>query len=182
MKPAPGGAAAVGTTATAAAAGLDADVIVTLVLGVATIAVTIVLAAWAIVNQQKETRRQERAKTYAEAMRAVEDYQETPYRIRRTDGSTAVRWQLTESISEIQSRINFYTLWMSINVRKEVLEAYKSYVAAARTEAGLQMTAAWQGPVTKKNKDVPLGAALPRDKADAARKIVLEAIRSDLAP
>lgn len=180
MKPVVSGGGATGTAATAASAGLGADVIVTLVLGVATIVVTIALAAWELVKQQKEARRQERVKTYAEALRAVEDYQEAPYRVRRTDGSAAVRWELTETISAIQSRISFYTAWMSIDAPGEVLAAYKAYVGAAKSEAGPQMTAAWRGPVTKKNKDVPLGTALPRDKANAARAVALEAIRRDL--
>lgn len=182
MKPVAAGGATTGTAATAASAGLGADVVVTLVLGVATIVVTIALATWKIVKQQKAARRQERVKTYAEALRAVEDYQEAPYRVRRTDGSAATRWQVTESISEIQSRISFYTAWMSIDAPADVLAAYQAYVAAAKREAGPQMTAAWRGPVTKKNKDVPLGTALPRDKADAARTIALEAIRRDLNP
>lgn len=180
MIPAPGGSATVGTIATAASAGLGADVILTLVLGVATIVVTIAIAAWDIVKQQKEARRQERVNTYAEALRAVEDYQEAPYRVRRTDGSAAVRWELTEAISAIQSRISFYTAWMSIDAPPDVLAAYNTYVAAAKAEAGPQMTAAWQGPVTKKNKLVPLGRSLPRDQADGARKVMLDAIRSDL--
>lgn len=182
MIPALGSVASAGTVATAAAAGseLSAGDIVALVLGVVTIIVTIALGAWNVVKQQKEARRQERAKTYAEALRAVEDYQEAPYRVMRTDGSAAVRWQLTESLSEVQSRINFYTGWMSIGAPTDVREAYEAYVLAAKQEAGSQMTAAWRGRVTKKNKDVPLGVGLPRDKADAARRLLLEPISRDL--
>jgi hypothetical protein len=169
-----------GATTAAASAGLGADVVVTLGLGVATIVVTIALAAWNVVKQQKAGRRQERVKTYAEALHAVEDYQEAPYRVLRTDGSATVRWQLSEAISDIQSRISFYTAWMSIDAPAEVLAAYEAYVVAAKCEAGPQMTAAWRGPVTKRNKDVPLGMMLPRDKADVAREVLLDGIRRDL--
>ncbi len=157
--------------------GLDGRDVVALMVGVATIVVTIVLAAVNIVKQQKETRRQERAKVYAEALRAVEDYLEAPYRIRRRDGSAAVRWELTESISEIKSRVSFYTGWLSISAPKSVYDAYVKFDEAARKEAGAQMTAAWNGPVTKKDRQVPLGTALPQPASAAARKAVLKAMK-----
>ena len=187
MKPDLGGAtsagatATAGTTAMAASAGLGADVIVTIVLGVATIVMTIALAAWNIVKQQKETRRQERARLYADALRLVGDYQEAPYRIRRRDGSATARRELTESISEIKSRIDFYIGWMSINAPEAVTEAYEAYVLAAQQEAGGQMTAAWQGRPTKRDQDVPLARPLPRTHAAPYREVVLAAIKDDLA-
>lgn len=169
--------------------GLDAGDTITLVLGilsflaaVATIVVTVRTASRNIVAQQKENRRQERAKAYAEAVRAVEDYLETPYRIRRRDGSSAARWQLTESISEIQSRINFHKDWLRINAPTEVYEAYLTFISAAKKEAGGQMTTGWIGPVTKKDRQIPLGTALPQPESVAAKEVVLKAMTDCLKP
>ena len=143
------------------------------VLG-ALIAAKVAVAAYK--GQQKEARRQERARLYAEALRAVDDYLEAPYRIMRRDGSAQARLLLTESISEIKSRISFYTGWLLINAPPEVYDAYCKYNGVAQKEAGQQMTAAWHRRPTKRDRDVPLGTALPRKDADAARKVVLEAM------
>lgn len=153
-----------------------------MVVSVIGLAVTIGIAAYTVVQQQKENRRQERAKAYAEAVLAVEDYLETPYRIRRRDGSPAVRWELTEAISEIQSRINFHKDWLRINASKEVFDAYIAFDQAARVEAGGQMTVAWNGPVTKKDRQVPLGEPLPQPQSAAAKEVVLKAMKKCLKP
>jgi hypothetical protein len=192
-------ACAIAATSTVAAAnggggGLDAGdyitlagVVVAFLIGIAGLVVTILMASKNIVAQQKnvvadqeENRRQERAKAYAEAIRAVDDYLETPYRIRRRDGSGEHRWQLTESISEIQSRINFHKGWLRINASKEVYDAYVEFIKAAKAEAGGQMTTAWNGPATKKDRQVPLGARLPQPKSEAAKEVLVEAMKKCL--
>lgn len=131
-------------------------------------------------KQQREGRRQERARLYAEAIRTVEDYCEAPYRIRRRDGSAHARRELTESISEIKSRISFYTGWLSINAPQDVTDAYAKYVKAAQDEAGNQMKATWLSRPTKRDKDVSIGEPLPRTQTDAERKKVLAAMKASL--
>lgn len=180
---------AIAATTTVAAAkgggGLDAGDKIAIAAVVATLigfAVAIGVAVYNVVQQQKENRRQERAKAYAEAVRAVDDYLETPYRIRRRDGSGEHRWQLTESISEIQSRINFHKDWLRINASTAVYDAYVEFIKAAKTEAGAQMTTAWNGPVTKKDRQVPLGTGLPHPASDTAKEAVLEGMKACLKP
>ncbi len=183
------GALTATTTVTAAAAkcggGLDARDVIALIavfVSVLGLAVTVGIAACNVVQQQKENRRQERAKAYAEAIRAVDDYLETPYRIRRRDGSAAVRWELTESISEIQSRNSFHKDWLRINAPTKVYNAYIAFDKAARVEAGKQMTAGWNGPVTKKDRQIPLGEPLRQPQSAAAKNVVLEAMTDCLKP
>ncbi len=143
-----------------------------------------VIAATAAVRayktQQAETRRQQKATFYAEAVRAVEDYMEAPYRIRRRDGSAAARRELTQHLSDVKSRISFYTAWMAIHGTAAVAAAYDAFVLAARAEAGQQMTTAWRNKPTKKDRDVPLGSALPRARTGAARAALLAAMKADL--
>jgi hypothetical protein len=131
-------------------------------------------------TQQAEIRRQQKATFYAEAVRAVEDYAEAPYRIRRRDGTAAARRELTQHLSDVKSRISFYTAWMAIHATAAVATAYDAFVLAARVEAGQQMTTAWRSKPTKKDRNVPLGTALPRARTDAARATLLAAMKADL--
>lgn len=133
-------------------------------------------------TQQREGRRQERARFYADAVRAVGDYTECPYRIRRRDGSAAARREITQHISDVKSCTSFYTGWMAINGSDEVRTAYDDFVMAAQTEAGQQMTAAWSGRPTKRDRDVHIGSPLPRAATDAAREKLQEAMKRDLMP
>jgi hypothetical protein len=164
--------------------GLTAGDVATFTGAMATIIVGIVAAVVAVKAykaQQQETRRQEKARFYSEAVRAVEDYMEGPYRILRKDGSSAARREITQHISDVKSRISFYTGWMAIHGTLEVRAAYDAFVTAAQREAGPQMTAAWDARPVKKDKDVPLRTApLQRTSTDAARSQLLDVLRTDL--
>lgn len=151
--------------------------IVTLIVG----SVAAIVAVKAYKAQQQETRRQQKAGFYAEAVRAVEDYMECPYRILRKDGSSAARREITQHISDVKSRISFYTGWITIHGTAEVRTAYDVFVAAAQQEAGPQMTAAWDAKPVKKDKDVPLRTPpLPRTATDRARTHLLAILQADL--
>lgn len=127
--------------------------------------------------QQRAARADRHRTTYAEALRAVEDYLEAPYLIRRRDGSAAARRDVSTHISEVQSRLNFYCDWLGLHAPEDVHLAYSAYVAHARREAGAQMTAAWKSKPATRDKDVPLGAPLLHPASDAARRIVLDAMK-----
>lgn len=165
-------------------AGLTAREITTVLGAVATLTVGTIAAFVAVKaykTQQQETRRQQKATFYAEAVRAVEDYMECPYRILRKDGSSAARREITQHISDVKSRIGFYTGWIAIHGTAEVRAAYDEFVTAAQRDAGPQMTAAWQTKPVKKDKDVPLRTApLPRAATDAARMRLLAVLKADL--
>jgi hypothetical protein len=147
-------------------------------IGAALIAALVAVIGYS--RQQRAGRRAERATKYAEALQAVVDYLECPYRIRRRDGSAAARLSITETISATKSKINFYLAWLRIDASAEIATAYEDYVRAAQREAGPQMTAAWRTRPTRKDRDVPLGQAYPRDESDAARAKVSAAMKRDL--
>jgi hypothetical protein len=191
--PGGGGGGAVGTsgagTAAAEAAkavveatwlGLNADNWATIIasIGAALIAALVAVVGYAI--QQRAGRREQRATMYAQALQAVEDYCEGPYRVRRRDGSAAARQLLTESLSDIKSRINFHQSWLSIHASAELAAAYTALVKAAQDEAGTQMPAAWAAAPTRKDRDVPLGVGFPRTQTDAAKARVLRLMNEDL--
>jgi hypothetical protein len=147
-------------------------------VGAALIAAIVAIVGYS--RQQRQGRRDQRAALYAEALRAVEDYLEAPYRIRRRDGSADTRLAITSHISDVKSRINFYAGWLRIHAPAHVSTTHEAYVHAAQEDAGPQMTVAWRSRSTKKDKDVPLGTPYDRRRADAARDAVLTAMRDDL--
>lgn len=165
-------------------AGITARDITTFAGAVATLIVGVVAAVVAVrayKTQQQEGRRQQRASFYADAIQAVEDYMECPYRILRRDGSPEARREITQHINDVKSRISFYTGWMAIQGTEKVRVAYDAFVMAAQQEAGPQMTAAWDSKPIKKDKDVPLRTSpLPRTNTDTARTRLLAVLNADL--
>lgn len=131
-------------------------------------------------HQKEVARRDELAHMYATAVQSVEDYLEFPYRIRRRDGSVEARNALTRQLSDIKSSIEYHETLLRIHAPVEVADAYETFAAAARVDAGPAMTESWNQPATHTDADVPLGAQLNRAKADAARIRLIEAMRSDL--
>lgn len=139
--------------------------------------VAALVAVWGYTVQQRAARDDQHRTIYAEALRAVEDYLEAPYLIRRRDGSAAARRELSTHISDIQSRLSFYCAWLQLHAPTEVHSTYSSYVAHARREAGAQMSAAWSGHPIRRDRDVPLGTAYQHPESTRARDVVLAAMR-----
>ena len=148
---------------------------------VATVLAALIAASVAVLGyawQQRAARRRDRGQVYAEAIRAVEDYSEGPYRILRKDGTVVARREITQHLSDVKSRIAFYNALME-TAPPAIASAWKAYADAARTEAGPQMTEAWHKPPMKKDSDVPIGTPLPREATDSARDVLLAAVRED---
>jgi hypothetical protein len=142
----------------------------------AAIAAVVVVAGYFL--QQHFARRERRALVYSEALRAVADYLEAPYLIRRKDDAPETQQRLVSHVSEIQSRIAFYTSLLKLHAPLKVNEAYDALVRAAREEAGANMTAAWRDKPVRKGKFVPLGMGkrFDRSRSDRAMLTVLRAM------
>ena len=145
----------------------------------ATIAATIAVLGYS--RQRRAERRAERANLYAQAIAAVEDYLEAPYRIRRKDGTPATRHAITSHISDVKSRISLHQALLDLHAPTTVSTAYNTFVTAAQQEAGLQMTDAWHAPPTKADAQVPVGVAYDRTNSNTARSAVIAAMKADLA-
>src|SRR5487761_49998 len=128
---------------------------------------------------QRAARRERQTKLFAEALAAIEDYAELPYRIRRRTRTTDARHELTEQVSQIQSRIAFRQAWLSLEA-PGVARSYNELVRAAKAQAGRQMAQAWLKPAITKDAQVNLGVAYPRDEINAARGQCVEAMRQVL--
>jgi len=147
--------------------------------GVIAVAGGVVSVALTYNLNQRAARRQLQTKSFAEALTAVEDYAEMPYRIRRRPGTPGARRELTEQISQIQSRIAFHQAWLCIET-PSVARAYEDLVQAAKRQAGNQMKQAWLESATTKDAQVSLDMGYPRDEIDAARGRCIDAMRDAL--
>ncbi|MFH8564631.1 hypothetical protein [Streptomyces sp. NPDC017988] len=128
---------------------------------------------------QRAVRRERRSKTFAEALTAVEEYLEMPYRIRRRPDSADVRRELTDEVSSILARMAFHQAWLQIEA-SSVAGPYATLVATARAEAGVQMSEAWQQPLITSDSGMNLGIAYTRDRSNEARAACVEAMRRHL--
>jgi hypothetical protein len=140
------------------------DGVVTLLAAVLTAAV--VMIGYSI--QKKQARKTEQAIVYGEAIRAVHDYLEAPYRVRRRNGGAGARMDITDHVSDVQSRLAYYDTLLRLHAPADVGVAYKELVAAAKAEVGPQMTAAWRARPKRKDKEMPLGVKLEQPRSAAA--------------
>lgn len=146
--------------------------------GAAAVAATIAVLGYG--RQRRAERRAERATLYGHAIAAVEAYLEGPYRIRRRDETTEARFAITSAISDTKTAISLRQALLAMHAPDAVAEAYDTFVAAAQREAGPQMTEAWNTRPTSKDNQVPLGTAYDRTASDAARDVLITAMKADL--
>lgn len=129
---------------------------------------------------QAHARRERRAKEFADALAAVEEYLEAPYRIRRRQAATPeVREALTSALSDLQARIALHCAWLQVEA-PVVGRAYDALIAAARSEAGALMAEAWNAAPLTSDADMNLKVAYPHPNSDAERAKVIAAMRQHL--
>lgn len=129
---------------------------------------------------QAQTRRERRAKEFAQALAAVEEYLEAPYRIRRRQAATPeARDALTNALSDLQARIAHHRAWLHVEA-PAVAQAYDALVAAARSEAGVQMIEAWNTAPPTKDADMNLKVAYQHPSSDDERAKVIALMRQNL--
>ena len=154
------------------------DGIITLLAAV--LAAVVVMIGYSI--QKKQAREAEQATVYGEAIRAVHDYLEAPYRVRRRDGGSVARMAITDHVSDVQSRLAYYDTLLRVHAPTDVATAYKTLVATAKKEAGPQMTAAWKARPTRNDREVPMGAKFDQPLSTAALETVIDLMGQRQAP
>ena len=142
-----------------------------IIAGVLAAAVAILGYAW----QQRQSRADARAVMYGEALRAVEDYAEAPFLVRRRSGKDA-RASVTTHISEIQSRLSLHCALLEISANRHISTAYSELVLVARREAGAAMSYAWRSPRVRRDADLPGHRPYDRSGIDRGRRAYLDAI------
>lgn len=143
----------------------------TALLSAAVVVVTLLVNA-------ARARRDFLANLFAEALAAVAEYLEGPYRILRKDGTATTRFAITSHLSDVKTSIDRYQELLRLHASRNVSDAYDAYVIVAKTEAGNQMKEAWRAEPIKKDAEVNLGTALPRTETGGARPSVVAAMQS----
>jgi hypothetical protein len=142
------------------------------------IAVVGVVVGFAVTNAQG--RRERRAHEYAAAIGAVSDYLEGPYRVARCHNRDEERFAISSDLSAVQGRIDASKVLLRLHAPKRVADAYESYVAAARQEAGRQMTAEWNKRPAKKHCDMNMRQPFDRTASNDAKANLIEAMERDM--
>jgi hypothetical protein len=150
-----------------------------LLAGLVSVAGALISVAFTYGLNQRAARRERHSRVFAEALTAIEDYAEMPYRIRRRPRGLSAQHELTEQISQIQSRIAFHQAWLWIEA-PSVAGPYAELVRATKTQAGTQMKEAWLKPTARKAAHFNLTAAYERDKINTARSRCIDAMRDAL--
>lgn len=131
-----------------------------------------------IINAAR-ARRDALAALYANALGAVSDYLEGPYRILRKDGTPTTRFAITSKLSDVKSSIDHHQAMLRLQAPQHIADAFDDYVNAAKREAGRQMHDAWlKEPVTV-DAGVNLGVSLPRADSEAARDRLCELMQAE---
>lgn len=151
----------------------------TVTLTAAIIAVAGVAAT--ILTASSRARREYRAGLYADALSAVGNYLEGPYRIRRKDGSSAHRNTISAGLSDVKATIDHSQALLRLHSAPGVADAYDDYVAAAKCEAGQQMHDAWIVAPISQDQEVNLGTPYDRTLSDRYRRQILDVMQADLA-
>lgn len=128
------------------------------------------------------TRRQHRIQIYGDAMGAVSDYLEGPYRVMRCPDDKELRFALTQDISSIQSRIDGHLVLVQMSAPKKVFDAYDEYVKAAREEAGQQMREQWDEDALKRRSHMHAPQRFEQPKSLAARAKLIKLMARDSKP
>lgn len=151
---------------------------------VATIAAALIGAGGVVLTllvNAARARREGLANLYGEALAAVAEYLEGPYRILRKDGSAATRFSITSKLSDVKTAIDRHQELLRLHAPTEVSAVFDRYVNVAKQEAGAQMKEAWKKRPVIKDADVNLHQPLPRNLTDAARVDVVLVMQTMLA-
>jgi hypothetical protein len=110
---------------------------------------------------QATNRRERKSKVYAEALLALRQYQELPFKIRRRPSSdSTTRAELGREWSDVVSNVVFYLGWLRIESR-EVGAAYAALFEQTRKYGRMHRTMAWKAKIFESDEemvdDLPFG-------------------------
>lgn len=119
-------------------------------------AIAAVVAVFGYAINQNADRRTKKAQLYAEALRAIKELEEVPYRVvGRKDSSPETREKLGSKISDIFVDISFYLAWLRID-SPLIGNAYGLLAGSAIDTTEAQLQYAWGRPTIADDKDVGL--------------------------
>ena len=110
---------------------------------------------------QFANRRDDKARTYAEAIAAVTEYQELPYlAFRRAASDGPTRAAFAQHQSEVMAKLGFYSAWVRIH-SAVAGAAYANLVSHTRRQGRRHLATAWAGDVLKRDTQMTTTEAPP---------------------
>lgn len=144
----------------------------------AVIAVLGVVFGFAFTSAQN--RRERRARDYADAIGAVSDYLEGPYRVARCHNRAEERYAISADISVVQGRIDATAALLRLHAPRRVADAYDAYVATARQEAGRQMADEWRKRPARRHRDMNMDQPFDRSASKASKATLIATMERDM--
>jgi hypothetical protein len=149
------------------------------VVAILTAALAAVVAVGGFLLTYHSTRRDRKAKFFAEALLAVKALQEIPYRVaKRPDSSPETRERLGKVIHDTYVTMSFYQSWLRID-SPVVGEAYRLLSTSADRLVSTQGKHAWSSPIIKEDADMVLGAVY-HPETTAEYRLCIKAMRREL--
>lgn len=139
----------------------------------------VVPLAAALINAAR-ARRESLTTLYGDALGAVAEYLEGPYRILRKDGEASTRFAITSKLSDVKTSIDHHQALLRLHADPAVADAYDLFVNAAKAEVGQQMHDAWEASPVTTDAGVNLNVALPREASNKKRDLAVEMMQAHL--
>jgi hypothetical protein len=151
-----------------------------LIIPVALASAAGLVGLWRYIQDQRDRRRTHLRDVFSEALRAVADYQELPYLVRRRGDHTPMTpAEIAWHASEVQSRLDFYIARLRLEAT-QIGNSYERLVGITRQETGAHITEAWAQPRLDQDEDMPLQVRYSRDNADVERAACLNVMHTYL--
>jgi hypothetical protein len=130
---------------------------------------------------QFANRRDRKARTYAEAIAAVREYQELPYLIkRRAASNAATRAALAQHMSQVMAKLGFYEAWVQID-SAETGAACEALLLQTRRQCRRHQATAWAADVLERDTQMSSpDTPFPWD-IDSELRLCLEAMQRELS-
>lgn len=120
-------------------------------------AIAAMVAVFGYMLNQEANRKDRKTRFYAEALRAIKELEEMPYRIaKRKDSSPETRASLGREVNDIFINVSFYLAWLGID-SPLVGRAYELLAARAIQCGEQQRKHAWKSSVRTNDDDFELG-------------------------
>ena len=121
-------------------------------------------------------RARRRRKTYSKAFRAVAEYEEFPYVVRRRRASAPneERLRISTELREVQKTLAYYSAWLRTESNR-VADSYDRLVGAVRAGSGASIREAWSESPTDSDEQMNVGDLGIADSSDLKQAFLLTA-------
>ncbi|MGW7818000.1 hypothetical protein ACWGLF_07660 [Streptomyces puniciscabiei] len=150
--------------------------VITLLTGLVT-ALVALIGYWV---SQHQKRRERRADVFASALEAIQEYEQTPYLIRRREGpDAATRARISERLSASAARRRYHEAVLTLD-SPIVAASYRALLVRTRRQVGPYRSDAWKLPVIASDEEFPGSAYYAYDN-EPEWDLCLLAMRRELS-